>query len=229
MMLSNWLANASIISNDYKENRVSIEDCSFFIPPIKQKLEVMNIKSLFPIQHHIITWLLDVYKKPTPFRPRDLCVSAPTGSGKTLCYVLPIIQLLSQRVERKIRALIVVPTNELAIQVFGYVKTFSGNTNLATMLLTKVVSIESERANLVKIINGKYNSLVDIVITTTGRLEEHLTSTDGFDLSSLQFLVMDEADRIMEQSHSDWMQHLDVHLQCKSNSNICKYYNNQCK
>lgn len=49
---------------------------------------------------------------------RDLCICSPTGSGKTLAYSLPVVQMLSSRVVRRLRALIVLPTRDLAIQVY---------------------------------------------------------------------------------------------------------------
>lgn len=51
------------------------------------------------------------------FRPRDVCVSAPTGSGKTLAYVLPLVQALRSRTVPRIRALVLLPVQELATQV----------------------------------------------------------------------------------------------------------------
>lgn len=57
-----------------------------------------------------------------------------------------------------------------------------------------------------------YRSLVDIVVTTPGRLVDHLKSTQGFCLDDLQFLVIDEADRVMEGVQNDWLYHLNVHI-----------------
>lgn len=63
--------------------------------------------------------------------PGDLCVSAPTGSGKTLAYVLPIVDILSKRVVRRLRALVILPTRELAIQVKETFEAFVKGTDLA--------------------------------------------------------------------------------------------------
>jgi hypothetical protein len=57
-----------------------------------------------------------------------------------------------------------------------------------------------------------YRSLVDIIVTTPGRLVDHLQSTSGFTLRHLRFLVIDEADRIIENVQNDWLYHLYSHI-----------------
>jgi ATP-dependent RNA helicase DDX51/DBP6 len=57
-----------------------------------------------------------------------------------------------------------------------------------------------------------YRSLVDIVVTTPGRLVDHLQSTGGFTLEHLRFLVIDEADRVIENVQNDWLYHLYSHF-----------------
>lgn len=75
-------------------------------------LEKMGISSLFPVQ--LAVWQETV--GPGGFE-RDLCVNSPTGSGKTLAYALPIVQMLSTRSVKCLRALVVLPTRDLALQV----------------------------------------------------------------------------------------------------------------
>lgn len=60
-------------------------------------------------------------------------------------------------------------------------------------------------------VNGYY-SLVDIIVTTPGRLVDHLQSTSGFTLKHLRFLVIDEADRVIENVQNDWLYHLYAHI-----------------
>lgn len=72
----------------------------------------MGISSLFPVQ--VAVWQETI--GPGAFE-RDLCVNSPTGSGKTLAYALPIVQVLSTRAVRCLRALVVLPTRDLALQV----------------------------------------------------------------------------------------------------------------
>lgn len=81
---------------------------------LKEALEKMGISSLFPVQ--VAVWHETI--GPGGFE-RDVCVNSPTGSGKTLSYALPIVQTLSSRAVRCLRALVVLPTRDLALQV-GY-------------------------------------------------------------------------------------------------------------
>ena len=72
----------------------------------------MGIESFFSVQ--VATWLETI--GPGAFQ-RDICINSPTGSGKTLAYALPIVQMLSTRTVRCLRALVVLPTRDLALQV----------------------------------------------------------------------------------------------------------------
>lgn len=218
MMLPNWLAYPTVVSRNLSEHSTPIEELSYLSANIKNCILSMDIKYLFPVQETVIPWILNVHSKPAPFRPRDICVSAPTGSGKTLAYALPIVQYLSNRVDRKIRALIVLPVNELAVQVLKVFQKLCETTNLKCTLLSKFTPFEVEQTQLVETFNGKFYSKVDIVVATTGRLVEHIHATKGFCLKSLTFLVMDEADRIMEQIQNNWLYHLDTHVKEQSDS-----------
>lgn len=217
-MLPNWLAYPTIISKNLSEKSSPIESVDYISPELKKCLQAMNIEHLFPVQEAVVPYILNVHNKPSPFRPRDVCVSAPTGSGKTLAYALPIVQHLSNRVSREIRALIVLPVNELAVQVLKIFQKLCEATNLKVALLSKFTPFEIEQQQLIEQFEGKYYSKVDILVATTGRLVEHIHSTKGFSLKSLKFLVMDEADRIMEQIQNNWLYHLDSHVKEQSDS-----------
>lgn len=52
-----------------------------------------GLTHLFPVQEQVIPFIIKEHQQPQPFRPHDICVSAPTGSGKTLSFVLPIVQV----------------------------------------------------------------------------------------------------------------------------------------
>ncbi|XP_059615713.1 probable ATP-dependent RNA helicase Dbp73D [Phlebotomus argentipes] len=211
--LPSWLSHPVVISNDLTQKTERIDDMPFLSPEMRENLKKMGIETLFPVQKQVIPWILDAHANPPPFRPRDICVSAPTGSGKTIAFALPIIQLLMQRTTQKIRALVVLPVRELAAQVFTVFKNLSKGTNLNCLLFSPNRSFAEEQKYLVKEVNGKMHSRVDIIVTTAGRLVEHLCGTPGFCLKDLKFLVIDEADRIMEQIQNDWLYHLENHLQ----------------
>ena len=120
-------------SQDEYSNQYKLEDSStseVFVPvtvkesvsswgvdkDIAQILIDDGITSFFPVQTAVLPILLKSSQK-TFLQPRDICVSAPTGSGKTLSYALPIIQVLKSRLVKRLRALILLPSRELASQV----------------------------------------------------------------------------------------------------------------
>lgn len=203
MVLPPWLSNPTIIETKIKkdegEEDEPLSSLNFLSDGIKDSLKSMEINHLFPVQTTVIPWLLDVHDKPAIFRPRDICVSAPTGSGKTLAFAIPIVQMLSDRVERKVRALIVLPVAELAKQVYMVFKKLTQNTPLSVVMFSTTFAFHLEQERIVEEYKGKHYSLADIIVTTPGRLVEHIHSTKGFSLKSLKFLVIDEADKIMDQ------------------------------
>lgn len=223
VVLPSWLAHPTVvstsiakISSDTDPADDNIAQITYLSPQLRGALKEMNITRLFPVQTAVVPWILEAHSKPEPFRPRDICVSAPTGSGKTLAFAIPVVQLLSQRVERKIRALVVLPVAELALQVFKVFKKLCEKTDLTVCLLSNQAAFHVEQEKLVELYKGEYFSKVDIVITTPGRLVDHLHATKGFCLKSLQFLVIDEADRIMDAVFQNWLYHLDAHVRATS-------------
>ncbi|KAK4049972.1 ATP-dependent RNA helicase dbp6 [Microbotryomycetes sp. JL201] len=161
----------------------------------RKKLKDMAVHDAFAVQ--TATFPLLLVQSPstvyTPFEPiRDICVSAPTGSGKTLSYVVPIVEILSSRVVTRLRALILLPTRDLVTQIG---------------VATGQHSFSHEQAALVNNATSHEggSSLVDILIATPGRLIDHLRSTPGFSLQHLRYLVVDEADRLLTQSFHDWL------------------------
>ncbi|XP_017861614.1 PREDICTED: probable ATP-dependent RNA helicase Dbp73D [Drosophila arizonae] len=220
MVLPSWLAHPTIIegglkaadSADAEADAASIKQLPYLEKYIRSALKQMKIKRLFPVQIAVIPWILEAQAKPEPFRPRDVCVSAPTGSGKTLAFAIPIVQLLAKRVQCKVRALVVLPVAELALQVYKVFSALCSLTELEVCLLSKQHRLEDEQDKLVEQYKGVYYSKVDIVVTTPGRLVDHLHATKGFCLKSLKFLVIDEADRIMDAVFQNWLYHLDAHV-----------------
>lgn len=123
----------------------------------------------------------------------SLAFTRRTGSGKTLAFVIPVIELLS-RLKWKQRqgtgAIIITPTRELAMQIFGVVTDLASAHGLTHGIVMGGANRKSEASKLVKGIS--------ILIATPGRLLDHLQNTKGFNFENLQCLVIDEADRILQ-------------------------------
>ncbi|GAA6039952.1 hypothetical protein JCM8097_002637 [Rhodosporidiobolus ruineniae] len=173
----------------------------------------MGVEEWFAVQTATLPLLLPPFPSPalyTPFLPpRDLLVSAPTGSGKTLSYVVPVVETLQRRVVTRLRALVLLPTRDLVGQVRETFEQYAKGTGLKIGVATGQHSFAHEQSVLVgdpipsDLQGGQ--SQVDILIATPGRLIDHLKSTKGFSLQHLRFLVVDEADRLLTQSFHDWL------------------------
>jgi ATP-dependent RNA helicase RhlE len=142
------------------------------------------------------------YQEPTPIQARaipevlaasDVQAAAQTGTGKTAAFVLPILHRLAQspiRVPaRAPRCLIVAPTRELAAQVEAAVRTYGKYVNVRVMAIFGGVSIQPQINQLRK--------PVDILVATPGRLLD-LVDRRTLDLSRIEILVLDEADRMLD-------------------------------
>jgi ATP-dependent RNA helicase RhlE len=140
------------------------------------------------------------YIEPTPIQTRaipvvlegrDLMAAAQTGTGKTAAFALPILErlMLSPSAQRSPRVLILVPTRELATQVSDSFRTLAGHLPLRGALIFGGVS---PRPQIEALSRG-----VDIIVATPGRLLDHL-QTRVVDLSHINTLVLDEADRMLD-------------------------------
>ncbi|KAK1131839.1 hypothetical protein K0M31_015990 [Melipona bicolor] len=204
-ILPEWLNNPKLMSIDLNSGP-TLEEMNLILDiKLITALRTNNINKLFPVQANMLSWLLKCDKdREQKWWLRDACISAPTGSGKTLAYVLPIIQILQSRLVPKIRCLVVVPVQELAAQIYKVMITYISHTNLKVSLLSGASSFyEEQRSILRENARGKYISIVDIVIATPGRLINHILKTSGFSLDDLRFLVIDEADKVV-----DWLEYL---------------------
>ncbi|XP_050230748.1 DEAD-box ATP-dependent RNA helicase 1 [Mercurialis annua] len=197
-----------------------VEECSLNLIPcldhrLKEALEQMNFTSLFPVQ--VAVWQEII--GPGNFE-RDLCINSPTGSGKTLAYALPILQLLSTRSIQCLRALIVLPTRDLALQVKQVFDELAPAVGLSVGLAVGQSSIASEISELIKrpkleagicydpddfMLMQELVSSVDILVATPGRLMDHITNTKGFTLEHLRYLVVDETDRLLREAYQSWL------------------------
>ncbi|KAI2497340.1 DUF4217 [Fragilaria crotonensis] len=137
---------------------------------------------------------------PSLLAGKDVIGAAKTGSGKTLAFLIPTLELLhkSKFTNRNgTGAIIIAPTRELAMQIYGVCKELCthGKHSQTYGLIMGGANRKTEAEKLVKGVN--------IIICTPGRLLDHLQNTKGFVFRNLLALVMDEADRILEQGFED--------------------------
>ncbi|XP_075971201.1 putative ATP-dependent RNA helicase Dbp73D [Anticarsia gemmatalis] len=216
-VLPYWLSHPINISTKLKTSSCPVEEQDWLHSSLKAILLSEGVTNLFPVQEKVIPFVLDEHKSTYPFWPHDICVSAPTGSGKTLSFVLPIIQILMNEIGCHIRALVVLPVQELAAQVAKVFKKYSAKTRLKVALLGGSTPLQQEQQNLMRYTESSgWVSEVDIIVCTAGRLVEHLQNTEGFSLKHLKFLVIDEADRIMDHIQNDWLYHVDRHIKLEN-------------
>ncbi|MET0002713.1 MAG: DEAD/DEAH box helicase [Candidatus Thiodiazotropha sp.] len=142
------------------------------------------------------------YTQPTPIQRkaipviltgRDVMAGAQTGTGKTAGFTLPLLQRLAKQPshngQRPVRALVLTPTRELAAQVGDSVQTYGRHTSLRSAVIFGGVKINPQ---IDKLRRG-----VDILIATPGRLLDH-AGQQTVDLSQIEILVLDEADRMLD-------------------------------
>ncbi len=147
------------------------------------------------------------YTSPTPIQTQaipvifegcDLLAGAQTGTGKTAAFALPIVQKLGEKVptekRRRPRALVLVPTRELAAQVSDQMQYYGRRLSLRS---TKIYGGVNIRAQMERLHRG-----IDIVVATPGRLLDHMEK-GTINLSRIEFLVLDEADRMLDLGFID--------------------------
>ncbi|XP_010874260.2 ATP-dependent RNA helicase DDX51 isoform X1 [Esox lucius] len=209
-ILPQWLAEPDVIQRDITSNLVPISSVPAICTKLQHKLESNGIHHLFPVQAEVIPAILEsvshgILMGRGGYKPRDICVSAPTGSGKTLAFVIPIIQALLERVVCNVRVLAVLPTKELAQQVCKVFSLYAEGTSLKVVMVAGQKSFAAERASLSENRNGVSHSLADIVVATPGRLVDHINKNNDFSLEHLRFLIIDEADRMIDSMHQSWL------------------------
>lgn len=154
------------------------------IPPILKALREAGYRRPTPIQEAAI---------PPVLKGRDLLGCAQTGTGKTAAFAVPILQLLAGRGvpqgKRPIRALVLTPTRELALQIYENFELYGRNLGLRSAVIFGGVGQAPQVAALE---NG-----VDILVATPGRLND-LIGQGHVSLGSLEIFVLDEADRMLD-------------------------------
>lgn len=158
--------------------------------PVFESIDAMGYDKPTPIQEQSI---------PITLQGKDLIACAQTGTGKTAAFLLPVIsQIIAKgNSEHKIRALVITPTRELAIQIDQQLEGMSYFANVSSLAIYgggDGMSFEVEKKALME---G-----ADIIIVTPGRFISHL-NLGYVDFSSLDFLILDEADRMLDMGFMD--------------------------
>ncbi|MFO0416457.1 MAG: DEAD/DEAH box helicase [Pseudomonadota bacterium] len=160
-------------------NSITFEELPF-APFLKQTIRTVGYTNPTPIQADSIPLILE---------GRDVIGLAQTGTGKTAAFVLPLLQKLSGSKEKGVRALILAPTRELAEQINDVIKTFAGRTGVRSVTVYGGVSHRNQISQL--------RANAQIVVACPGRLMDHIRG-GTVDLSGVEYLVLDEADRMLD-------------------------------
>ncbi|XP_014605115.1 PREDICTED: probable ATP-dependent RNA helicase DDX27 [Polistes canadensis] len=175
------------------ESYVSFQQMNLSRPLLKA-ITTMKFVHPTPIQAATI---------PVALMGRDICGCAATGTGKTAAYILPVVERLLYRPINGpaiSRVLILVPTRELGVQVYQVTKQLTQFTTIEVGLSVGGLDVKIQETVLRK--------NPDIVIATPGRLIDHLTNTPTFSLDSIEVLILDEADRMLDEYFAEQMKHI---------------------
>ena len=151
--------------------------------PILRAIEEQGYSAPTPIQKQAIPIILS---------GKDLIATAPTGTGKTAAFVWPILALFNRDRKlrgKRIRALIMTPTRELAVQIEANIARYSQHLNLSSMAVYGGVDSEPQKQRLI--------AGIDILVATPGRLLD-LAHQRALHFDELEILVLDEADRMVD-------------------------------
>ena len=188
---------------------------------IVRALAADGVTHFFPIQRAVIPVLL-VADAAADATVGDASISAPTGAGKTIAFALPVLQslLASRRAgdsggaprRRALHALIVLPTRDLALQVYGVISRYAAAASEGSNDPIRVAAAIGQApfaAEQSAIVAGGEG--VDILVASPGRLAEHLDATPALAkaLTGLRVLVVDEADRLLASSYQDWVRRVN--------------------
>ncbi|GAA5856187.1 hypothetical protein JCM8547_000810 [Rhodosporidiobolus lusitaniae] len=156
-------------------------------------LASLNLSSPTPIQAECI---------PLAMMGKDIVASSATGSGKTVAFWVGVLERLLHR-DRKnpaTRVVVMCPTRELAVQVHGVGKALSRFTDVSFCLCVGGLSLKVQEAEL--------KQRPDVVVSTPGRLIDHVRNTPCFTMDAVEVLVLDEADRMLEEGFRDELEEI---------------------
>ncbi|XP_069507294.1 probable ATP-dependent RNA helicase DDX27 [Ambystoma mexicanum] len=174
------------------DDKLSFQDMNLSRPLLKA-ITGMNFKQPTPIQKACI---------PVGLLGKDICACAATGTGKTAAFMLPVLERLIYKPRQApvTRVLVLVPTRELGIQVHSVTKHLAEFTGVTTCLTVGGLDVKSQEAAL--------RSGPDVLIATPGRLIDHLHNCPSFNLGSIEVLILDEADRMLDEYFEEQMKEI---------------------
>lgn len=156
--------------------------------PILRGLAAVGFTNPTPIQNKTI---------PVALLGKDVVGGAVTGSGKTAAFIIPILERLLYRPKKvpTSRVAILMPTRELAVQCFTVAKKLASFTDVTFCQLVGGFSLREQESVL--------RSRPDVIIATPGRFIDHMRNSASFTVDTLEILVLDEADRMLEDGFAD--------------------------
>ncbi|KAK9719601.1 nucleolar DEAD-box protein required for synthesis of 60S ribosomal subunit [Basidiobolus ranarum] len=175
---------------------------AYFATPEESSSEVPESFASMNLSRPIMKGLSNIgFVKPTPIQAKtvpvallgkDICGGAVTGSGKTGAFIVPVLERLLYRPRQNaaIRVLVLCPTRELAIQCHSVATKLAQFTDIDFCLCIGGLSLKVQEATL--------KQRPDVVIATPGRLIDHIHNSPSFTLDQIEILIMDEADRMLE-------------------------------
>ncbi|NP_001002869.1 probable ATP-dependent RNA helicase DDX27 [Danio rerio] len=178
-------------ASQYDEN-LTFHDMNLSRPLLKA-ISTMGFKQPTPIQKACV---------PVGLLGKDICACAATGTGKTAAFMLPVLERLiyKPRETQVTRVLVLVPTRELGIQVHTVARQLAQFTTISTCLAVGGLDLKSQEAAL--------RAGPDVLIATPGRLIDHLHNTPSFELSQIEILILDEADRMLDEYFEEQMKEI---------------------
>ena len=155
--------------------------------PLARSVAEMGYETMTPIQEQAI---------PVVLEGKDVMGAAQTGTGKTAAFALPLLQRMMKHenastspARHPVRALVLLPTRELAVQVAGQVELYAKYTNLRSTVVFGGMDMKPQTAELKK---G-----VEVLVATPGRLLDHIEAKNTV-LNQVEYVVLDEADRMLD-------------------------------
>ncbi len=169
-----------------------------FDPSLMEGIEAMGYESPTPIQEQAM---------PAILQGKDIIGSAQTGTGKTAAFLLPVIQnIISRRESNKTRALVIVPTRELAMQIDQQMEGFSYFTDVSSIAVYGGGDGQLFAREKKALSEG-----TEVVICTPGRMIAHLNSS-YVNFAELEYLILDEADRMLDMGFYDDIMKIIQHI-----------------